>query len=319
MDCIFKMKIYLIRILVISMSVFLYACGSGSDNNIQSDLVAKNKDMNTLVISDIPLGPLGKSVIPISYQIELTLIPEEKSYKGRVIIEVNLIKETSHFYIHGKDLSIKSVFLHQADKKIEAEYLQVHSSGIARIDFDNELIGTYALTIEYHTDFSQSLDAIYQVEESGRSYLFSQMEAISARMAFPSFDEPGFKTPFDISIISEQKNDVITNTKEISQQVLSNGLVKHVFATTKKLPTYLLTFAVGEFDIVEWEDLPVTGVRNKPIPLRGIAVKGKGGKLKYALENTKPILEALESYFKTSYPYEKLDLIAAPDFAFGAM
>ena len=323
------MKKRSIKLLAIIMCFFLYACGSGSDENIQNDLDAKNEGKrgdsdidlisNTSPISDIPLGPLGANVIPLAYQIEFTLIPEEKSYQGKISIDIEIKQETRHFYIHGKDLSIQSVSLYQLGNRIDADYIQVHSSGIARIDFGNELIGRYSLAIEYQADYSLSLDAIYQVKESDRSYLFSQMEAISARMAFPSFDEPGFKTPFDISIISEAKNEVITNTKEISQQVLPNGLVKHTFATTKKLPTYLLTFAVGEFDIVEWESLPATEVRAKSIPLRGIAVKGKGEKLKYALENTKPILEALESYFKTPYPYEKLDLIAAPDFAFGAM
>jgi len=88
---------------------------------------------------------------------------------------------------------------------------------------------------------------------------------------------------------------------------------------SKPLPTYLIAFTVGDVDVVEWEDLKVNDVRSTPIPLRGIATKGKGEKLTYALENTYDILYSLEEYFGIPYPYEKLDIVAVPDFAFGAM
>ncbi len=170
----------------------------------------------------------------------------------------------------------------------------------------------------YQAAYSPSLDAIYQVKESGRSYLFSQMEPIAARMALPSFDEPLFKTPFDITIITAAKNKVVTNTAEVSRKTLNNGWIKRTFATTEPLPTYLLAFAVGEFDIVEWTALPPTSVRDFAVPLRGIAAQSKGEKIRFALANTQAIVEALERYFGTPYPYSKLDLIAAPDFS-GAM
>ena len=91
------------------------------------------------------------------------------------------------------------------------------------------------------------------------------------------------------------------------------------FATTKPLPTYLIAFAVGDLDVVEWQPLPATDIRPRPLPLRGIAAKGKGDQLDYALEGTNAIVTALESYFGTPYPWAKLDILAVPDFSAGAM
>jgi len=71
--------------------------------------------------------------------------------------------------------------------------------------------------------------------------------------------------------------------------------------------------------VVEWQPIAVSAIRDRVIPLRGVATHGKGGKLKYALENTAGILQTLENYFGIPYPYEKLDILAVPDFEAGAM
>jgi len=85
------------------------------------------------------------------------------------------------------------------------------------------------------------------------------------------------------------------------------------------LPTYLIAFGAGPWDVVDFGILPKNELRTADLRLRGIAAKGEGDNLTYALENTNGILKALEGYFGQPYPYEKLDIIAAPDYAFGAM
>lgn len=308
--------------------VIFLSLASCDNSNTDSTLTSANQTDSTSVQksskpnqSKIPLGQLSEKVTPLHYSLSLILEPEAESYSGIVEIELDFSELTQIFYLHGKDLEVTNVRMtaNSMPKGQPAEYKQVHNSGIAKITLNEAIKGKATLKIDYQTKYSQSLDAIYQVKESGISYLFSQFEAISARMAFPSFDEPRFKTPFDITVTSGKKNSVVTNTPEVSVTENKNGQLVHRFKTSKKLPTYLLAFAVGEFDIVEWQPLPKNNIRDREIPLRGIAAKGKGVKLSYALENTQAILQALESYFATPYPYAKLDLIAAPDFAFGAM
>jgi len=269
-------------------------------------------------IDDIPRGRLGTAVIPKSYQLTLTIVPELDKFSGKAVIKLEIATAKDHFYLHGKNLEVSRIQVVTANSKLDATYEQVDKSGIARVSLPQAISGRVALEIEYSAPFNQSLEGLYKVSESGKDYAFSQFEAISARQAFPGFDEPGFKAPFDITLIVPADQVAISNTPEISSELKDGMKVVH-FATSKPLPTYLIAFAVGDFDVVEWQPLPATDIRPRTLPLRGIAVKGKGDQLTFALANTNAIVTALESYFGTPYPWAKLDILAVPDFAAGAM
>lgn len=283
----------------------------GSQNNKPSG-VAGSK------LKDIPLGQLPQDVQPVAYQLELTIIPALNEFSGKATIHLDISSPRNHFYLHGKNIKPKSVFISDGASTYRGLYQQVNDTGIAKISGPNPMSGNIRLMIEYSAPFNQSLEGLYKVSESGNDYAFTQFEAISARLAFPGFDEPGFKTPFTTTLIVPEDLVAISNTPEVSSEIIDG--MKHVqFAPTKPLPTYLVAFAVGDFDVVEAPDLPATDVRDHPLPLRGIAVKGKGEQLSYALEGTNAIVTALESYFGTPYPWAKLDILAVPDFNAGAM
>ena len=267
---------------------------------------------------DIPFGQLPAEVQPVAYQLELTIIPGLEEFSGKTTIDLNMTGSRNHFYLHGKNIKVNKVQLSDGISIFPAEYEQVDDSGIVRISSPHPLQGKIQLEIEYSAPFNQALEGLYKVSESGNDYAFTQFEAISARLAFPGFDEPGFKTPFTTTLIVPENQVAISNTPEVSSEIIDG--MKHVhFAPTKPLPTYLIAFAVGDFDVMEAPDLPATDVRDHALPLRGIAVKGKGGQLEYALEGTRAIVTALESYFGTPYPWAKLDILAVPDFNAGAM
>ncbi len=268
--------------------------------------------------SDIPQGPLPATVEPLAYQLELTIDPQKEKFSGRVSIELDLLNSTDRFYLHGKELEATRVELTIGSKTLPASYQQVDQSGTVRIDLPEAVQGRATLQIHYTAAFNQVLEGLYKVTESGADYAFTQFEAISARLAFPGFDEPRFKTPFDITLIVPETMIAISNTPVLTSK-LENGMKTVHFATSKPLSTYLIAFAVGDFDVVTTEPLPATEIRTRELPLRGVAVKGKGEQLEYALAETNAIVTALERYFGTPYPWSKLDLIAVPDFAAGAM
>lgn len=296
-------------LLVVTLSfVGLTACKQAADLSPQAPTSA----------DDIPLGQLGSAVIPKSYQLTLNIVPKLERFSGKAIIELEIADPLDHFYLHGKNLEVSKARLVTSDSQLDAAYEQVDKTGVARISLPQAVSGNVRLEIEYSAPFGQSLAGLYKVSESGEDYAFTQFEAISARKAFPGFDEPGFKAPFDITLIVPENHEAISNTPEISSVLKDGRKVVH-FATSKPLPTYLIAFAVGEFDVVEWPPLPATDIRPRELPLRGIAVKGKGEQLEYALEGTNAIVTALESYFGTPYPWAKLDILAVPDFAAGAM
>lgn len=273
------------------------------------------------VADTAPRGSLGTAVVPTHYRLHLQIVPDQAGFSGDVSIDLELRAATDRIHLHGKGLTVSDVQLKTVNTRQAGTWEQVDAeAGIATIRLDEPVQpGTATLSMAFSGTFNGSLEGLYKVEEAGKAYAYTQFEAISARLAFPSFDDPQFKTPWDIAVTADPKHVVVTTTPLVEQVPAGEGLARSTFATSKPLPTYLIAFAVGPQDRVEAPDLPPTAVRDRPIPLIGTAAAGKGGQLDYALEHTQPILEALETYFGVEYPYEKIAIIAAPDFAAGAM
>jgi len=306
-----------LRILLLALcSAFLLAACDGGQAPQPTD-----GETGEAAVPPMPTGQLGNAVVPTHYDLDLTILPSRETFSGTVAIDVEINEPAPVIWLHGNRLDVSKVSLTTPDgTEINAAYEQAHETGVAKVSLESTPpTGPATLHFVYTAPFNQSLEGLYAVEDAGEAYAFTQFEATSARLAFPGFDEPAFKVPFDIAVTTREGNAVITATPEAMQEPAGEDLVRRVFETTKPLPTYLIAFAVGPLDVVEWEPLPPTDVRDRQIPLYGVATRGKGDQLTYALENTHGILESLESYFGRPYPYRKLAIIAVPDFAAGAM
>ncbi len=276
----------------------------------------------TLAAADeAPVGRLGKAVVPTQYQLELAIDPSKDRFSGQVVIDISLNAPQDAIWLHGKNLEVSEVFLTDKDaKRIDATYAERQESGVAQVSLARTVpAGQAKLHFTYNAPFNTAANALYRVESSGLPYAVTQFEPIAARQAFPGFDEPGFKVSFELSVIARKGDTVVTTTPEVSAEDLGDDRVRHVFMKTRPLPTYLLAFAVGPYDVADYGLLPANAVRKRELPLRAIAAKGRGERLQYALKNTNGLLTALETYFGTPYPYEKLDLIAVPEGFGGAM
>lgn len=269
-----------------------------------------------------PTGKLPGGVVPVRYALDLTILPSERRFSGSVAIAVEVAAPTKRIWLHGQDLEVERAVVVVGDKRVPATFTQKTDSGVSALDLE-ESVGPGAATLEiaYTAPFDDQLKGLYRVEEGGHAYAFTQFESHFARLAFPSFDEPRFKTPFAIKVKAKEGDTVITTTRETAKAPVEGGegLVEWTFPETPPLPTYLIAFAVGPLDVVEHPGLPPNEVRKEVLPFRGIAAKGKGERLKYALAHTGPLLAALERYFGEPYPFSKLDIIAVPDFSAGAM
>ncbi|MGE3475105.1 MAG: M1 family metallopeptidase [Rhodospirillaceae bacterium] len=271
---------------------------------------------------DYPAGQLPASVTPTHYTIDLVTRPDRDAFSGKVDIDVTLAAPTKLIWLHGQDLKVKGARVTaEGGKPVIATWTEIpNSDGVVKLELAGEVRGPKArISIVYDADYNRQLEGLYRADDGGERYLYSQMETIFARRAFPSFDEPRFKTPYDISMTVRTGDTAISNTPVAKETPVAGGLKRVTFATTKPLPTYLIALIAGPFDVVQGPPVPKTGFRDREIPVRGVATKGKGKQLKYALDNTPAIVGALESYFGTAYPFEKLDIIAVTDFAYGAM
>jgi alanyl aminopeptidase len=270
----------------------------------------------------IPIGKLPEWVVPESYDLDFKIDPAQKGYTGKTTIHLKLAQAIDHIWIHGKSLMVKDVSITSAEGvKTKAKYEQASEvDGVSKIKFAKTLpAGQYQLVLDFNAAYDQQLDGIYKIEFEGKPYVMTQMEAISARQSFPSFDEPRFKTPFNIRLTIPSKYSGFANTQQTSEQADKSGWKTLSFAQTKPLPTYLLALAVGPWQLQKGPDIGATSWRKQPIQLRGIAPDAKAEKMQHALSETPAILKTLEDYFAFGYPFDKLDLLAAPDFAAGAM
>lgn len=268
-----------------------------------------------------PVGQLGTSVVPLHYRLELRIDPREERFAGTTSIDLKFNEGTSGVWLHGKDLDVREVYLTDADaNRIDATYEQHLDSGVALVSLAQPVAaGEATLHFTYTAAFNSSTNALFSVLRGGDAYAATQFEPIAARQVFPGFDEPSFKVTFDLSMVTQANDVAITNTPEAATEDLVDGFVRHTFETTRPMPTYLLAFAVGPYDVVDYGTIAANAIRDREVPLRAIVAKGLGHRAKYALQHTEGILTVLEEYFGTPYPYRKLDLIAVPEGFGGAM
>jgi len=269
-----------------------------------------------------PQGRLPQWAVPQSYQIDFKVDPAKDNFTGTTTIKLKLTQASDHVWLDGKELKVSRVTITDAAGKThDGKYVDVDpKAGVVRVDFGSTLQPQdLSLKFEYSAPFNAQLQGLYKVSAKGKPYVMTQMEPISARYTFPSFDEPGFKTPFDISLTIPSDEVGVANTQQVKETAAGKGWKTLTFAQTEPLPTYLVAFGVGPWSIETAADISPNAYRSKPLPLRGIAAEGEAHRMKHVLGETPSIIHALENYYGFGYPWDKLDVLAAPDFSAGAM
>jgi alanyl aminopeptidase len=262
--------------------------------------------------ADPPTLRLPAGVRPIRYAAELTLLPDSPTFKASIDIDVSFAAPASLFYLNSKGIEIGAATVNQ--KKLAVE--QVNEDFIALRADSAIAAGPAKLHFDYTGKISpKSSEGIFQGRDGRVDYLFTQFEEIDARRAFPCFDEPDFKTPWQITLHVKSEDKAFANTPEVSNTPETNGMKRVVFAPTKPLPSYLVAFAVGPFDVVSAGRVAANGAK-----VRILTPKGKANQAQYAAEITATLIDRLQNYFGIPYPYEKADSIAIPlTYGFGAM
>ena len=262
-----------------------------------------------------PVGRLPADVRPLHVALALTIDPEQPRFQGAVEITVQLDQARDLVWIHGRDLTPTSVTIQpEGGAPIEARWDQITPAGLVALRPQRPIgPGKAVIRVAYEAAFGERQEGLFRVSRGGARYAFTQFESVFSRRAFPGFDEPSFKAPFDVTLVVPKGAAVVANGRETSRSEAPGGRDRVTFATTEKLPSYLIAFAVGPFDVVTGPAIPANAARATPVPLRGFAAKGRGPELAYALAHTGAVLSAIEGYLGVPYPYGKLDLIAVPE------
>ena len=204
-------------------------------------------------------GHLPALATPLAYALALDLDPRSASFTGTVRIDVEIPAKTSYVVLNAHALTITEAHAvvqaageepHRARTSMRLAYgAKPPDAEELVLAFDVALPpGRASLFLTYSAPFDEELSGVYRASEGGRWYGFTQFEATDARRAFPCFDEPGFKVPFDVTLTVPTGMIAVANTPETNREV-AGPKTTFRFAPTPPLPTYLVAFTFGELEI----------------------------------------------------------------------
>ena len=256
---------------------------------------------------------LSGTVVPDSYTLWFAPDLQKDTFRGRETIAVQLKAPTSSITLHAVEIDFGEVRIETVGGTQNARVTLDETSETATFTVPHLLpAGPATIHVTYTGILNDKLRGFYRSQANGRKYAVTQMEATDARRAFPSFDEPIYKATFEISLMVDHGDTAISNGAQVSDTPGPEA-GKHTvrFARTKKMSTYLVAMIVGDFVCRD-------GSADKT-PLRICSTPDKRALTEYALEAAEQQLTFFNSYFGIPYPFDKLDIIAVPDFAAGAM
>ena len=286
---------------------------------------------------------LPSGVVPRHYRIELDVDLDGAAFTGTVGIDIDIASATDAIVCNAADLDIAEAFITRDDglgpggDADEAESgggepggpgASARRLGVA-LDPETERLvltdpassgfgpGPARLDISFSGALNDQLRGFYRstyTDDAGRTRTIAatQFQSTDARRAFPCWDEPAFKATFEAALVTDDALLAVSNTAETGRRPAGDGRVRISFAPTMAMSTYLVAFVVGPLEATE----PVTA---DGVPIRVVHRPGRGAQAAFALETAAHALEWYSRYYGIAYPSDKVDLVALPDFAFGAM
>ena len=256
---------------------------------------------------------LPGSVTPVHYQITLAPVFADNTFRGEETIDVQVAAPTASITLNAAEIDFQEATVTSGGKTQAAQVAADPKSEMATLTVADALAaGPASIHLRFTGTLNDKLRGFYLSKTKRRKYAATQFEATDARRAFPCFDEPAMKATFDITTIVDSGDTAISNGKIVSDTA-GPAAGKHTltFATTPKMSSYLVALAVGDFQCLE-------GSADR-VPIRVCAVPEKKELGKVGLDAAQHILKFYDQYFGLPYPFEKLDLVAIPDFAYGGM
>jgi aminopeptidase N len=251
---------------------------------------------------------LDHQVVPTRYALEMTVDPSRETFHGSAIVDIVTERPTREVRMHAEGLGFWSATAAWAGKVVPARTLPGRNGGLTVQWDEPAAAGPIRLSFTYDAPYLDVPTGVFRVRQGEDAYVFTQFEALDARRAFPCFDQPEFKTPFWITLRVPTGLVALSNSPESGRRTM-DGFDVVTFEPTEPLPTYLVAFAVGRFDVT-------TSAERSEV--RVVSPYGDASLSALALRRAPRVLAALESYFGVAYPYRKLDLVAVPTMG-GAM
>jgi aminopeptidase N len=256
---------------------------------------------------------LPEGAIPESYDLSFAPDLTKATFSGEETIHVTLQRSSQTITLNAAELAIQDATITAGGQAQQATVKLDEGKDQATLTVPNAIpAGPAQIHIRFTGILNDQMRGFYLSKTARRSYAVTQFESTDARRAFPSFDEPAYKAVFRITLVIDKGDTAISNGRIISDTPgPSDGKHTLTFSPSPKMSSYLVAMMVGDFQCLE-------GAADE-IPIRICAVPEKKALGSYALTAAENILKFYNRYYYTKYPFQKLDVIAFPDFAAGAM
>ena len=262
---------------------------------------------------------LPTTVRPKKYRLRLQPDFNNFTFQGEETVDVEVVESTAEIVLNAADLKIASAVLHRNGGSSTATNIALDSSRqTATLTFAEPIpTGDASLEISFTGELNDKLHGFYRSEYTDadgetRYLATTQFEATDARRAFPCWDEPAQKASFDLTLVIQSDLVAVSNNPVVEEVAVDGGLKSLRFGETPVMSTYLLAFIIGDLVAIHQQANERTNV--------GIyTTRGKEEQGRFALDTSVKLLGFFNDYFGIPYPLEKLDHIAIPDFAAGAM
>ena len=251
---------------------------------------------------------LPRNVRPLHYSISAQPDAANLRFSASVLIEIEVLEATDTITLNAAELDISSATLDgQARGRVSTEA----DAQTATFRFDSAIApGRHRLNVDYAGRINTQAAGLFALDYnaddgSPRRALFTQFEAPDARRFFPGWDEPNFRTPYDLAVVVPAGQQAVSNMPEAGREARPDGSSVIRFQTSPAMSSYLLFLAVGEFD-------RITTTARGGTEIGVVTRRGAGEQGRFALESSARIVPWFNDYFGTPYPLPKLDNIAGP-------
>ncbi|SUZ51186.1 uncharacterized protein METZ01_LOCUS4040 [marine metagenome] len=262
---------------------------------------------------------LPETARPSKYRIKLQPDLKNFTFDGEQSVDLLILEATSTIVLNSIDLEISNTTLHANGTTLTSKSVTIDKDAeTATLDFGETIQpGDARLEMVFTGELNDKLIGFYRSEYTSQDgetrYLATtQFEPTDARRAFPCWDEPAKKATFEVTLVFSDEYQAVSNTPVVEEAVPGPGLKSVRFAETPIMSTYLLVFIVGNLTSIEERAAGGTTVGVWTTP-------GKEDQASFALDTSVKLLSYFNEYFGIPYPLPKLDHIAIPDFAAGAM
>ena len=263
---------------------------------------------------------LPRAVVPWRYDLTLEPDLDAGTFDGAVAVAIEVVEPVTEIVLNANELRLGDATLKGTDgRTIEVSKILIDADAErAIVDLaETAEPGEWTLTISFRGELNPRLTGFYRStyqDGDGTAQVIgtTHFEATDARRAFPCWDEPDLKAVFAITLVVKEGLAAVSNGPEVDRESLDGGRMRIRFADTMKMSTYLAAWVVGRLELSDPADA-------RGVPVRIVHVPGKGHLTSFAIDASVHSLNWFADYYGIAYPEAKLDNVAIPDFAQGAM